>query len=172
MNKNKDTNKIGEQAESFVKSLIDTPIRGRYLFDIVHLGGKWETSDYYVEIRSYKKRRPFFFLQIKGSEAGFNKKKTAVQTKMTLEDLQKFSKFDAPSYLIAVNVKPKRNDRVRAFITTIRGSHKNGLTRIPVEFELTESALLGLKKEVYLFWNTTNTKNVKSLYKSKFERPK
>lgn len=71
------TETIGRRGQSIVEArLLDLGTKGRPLFRPVLLGDKWPATDLYVELLdSALSVTPFFFLQVKSTNRGYNEVK-------------------------------------------------------------------------------------------------
>jgi hypothetical protein len=140
---------IGERGEDIFKAEIG-PFHGRLpLFRARHLGDKWPLLDFVVElIGPWKKRRPFFFVQVKATRRGYTKAPDE-RLKVGLPRTKVFplAGYRVPVYLVGVDVKEER-----AFVISARGKSVTSLTNMHTAFELTKATRRALWNEVRKHW--------------------
>ena len=153
---------IGKRGHSIVESrLLDFSATGKPLFRLVAIGEKWPTTDLYVELLGAgKKVLPYFFIQVKATKEGFQKKNGNLKVKLKKVDIARLAAIPAPTYLVGVEVT---NDR-DAFILSVRTTKKKSLSSIPRAHDLSYANLKLLYNEVKDFWDTNKKKPNKSYF--------
>lgn len=128
----------------------------RPLFRSRHLGEKWPTVDFFVEIRGGKKR-PFFFVQVKSRTAKATGKFFTVQIKG--RDYDRMLKIPAPTYLVGVDEPSKK-----VYIRSVHAPGVPSLGRIPKKYILNDQNLMRLRDEVVQFWSRPDAKPKASVF--------
>jgi hypothetical protein len=75
------TEAVGQRGESIVEArLLEMGSAGKPLFRPARLDGKWPTTDIYVElVDAGDTLTPFFFIQVKSTDKGYDKKEQATE---------------------------------------------------------------------------------------------
>jgi hypothetical protein len=138
---------IGKRGENIVElCLTDYQKFASPLFRLTHLGDKWPAVDYYVELTTVPKQRPFFLLQAKSTAAKNPDKNLRISS--TRKDVQHLLQIPAPTYMLGVHEPSKR-----VFARSVHeGMAAKAITTIPVAYELTSDNLKVLHDEVLRFW--------------------
>jgi hypothetical protein len=138
---------IGKRGENIVElCLTDYQNFARPLFRLTHLGDKWPAVDYYVELTTVPKQRPFFLLQAKSTAAKNPDKNLRISS--TRKDVEHLLQIPAPTYMLGVHEPSKR-----VFVRSVHeGMTVKAITTIPVAYELTSNNLKILHDEVSRFW--------------------
>lgn len=147
---------VNEQGE-LGESLFKVAITRNYLFRPLHLGDKWPTSDFYVELNNLNERL-FFIVQVKSSIRGYDKNNNlkihVPKTKINL-----LRSYYAPTYLAGVDIPGEK-----VYLSAINTLVTKDITRISTKFELNTSTLQLLYGEVRHFWHHSGL----SIYKENY----
>lgn len=152
MSDNNLQNVIGDRGERFVELKLTEHVDfGNPLFRPCFLGEKWPTLDLYVELYNIQNLTPYFFAQIKTTQADFTSSGKLIVNNVNANVVQKLLQIPAPTYIFGVH-EPSR----RVFIRSIHlGTQKKAITRIPPEYELSLDNLIHLRDEVLNFWQSS-----------------
>lgn len=159
----------GDLGESLANVFLSRKTAEGNLFRTTMIGGKWPTIDIYAEIISNNDSLKFCFFQIKTTDLGYTVREHKLRIQVDKDDLNKLSRFNAPTYLIGIDHNEAEPFRSKAYLATIRGKYDNPLPSLPTTFELTEDNLILLKNEVVSFWDSVNTIEKKMIYQTNFE---
>ncbi len=161
-----DSNKIGDVGETFLTLFLLQKTAEGYLFDPLLIGGKWPTVDMYAELTHHKGM--FCFFQVKTTIRGcdrFGRLRIGVEK----HHLQRLSAYQAPSYLVGIDLNQHDPKHSRAFLMTVRGLYTQKLLNLPTRHELTADTLLVLRDEIHHFWKSANVSGNKTVYPSAFD---
>jgi len=129
----------------------------RPLFRPGFLGDKWPSIDFYVELQTVHKRRPYFFAQAKATTANLSH---GLRISTKKRDIQRLLQIPGPTYIFGIH-EPSG----RVFVRSVHdGTPEKAITRIPISNELTNTKLRTLHKEVREFWATDNHKPSSSAF--------
>lgn len=144
-------NEIGDLGEA----IFNVEISRDYIFRPRHLGEKWPSSDFYVELIGPKEHF-FFIVQVKsttqGNDAGGNLKIQAPKKKIA--DL---NAYYCPTYLAGVNVNTSE-----VYLTSINEDVQKDINKLPTTFKLDTNNRKVLFNEVKSFWENTDIRNYKN----------
>jgi len=157
----------GDFGESLANILLGQNTPQGQLFETIAIGGKWPTIDIYAETTSINGGKIFCFFQVKSTEAGYTTKgNLKVQAKK--EHLERLSAFNAPTYLIGVDLNTINPPLSTGYIKTIRGNQTKGISSIDITYPINGANLILLKAEIEAFWNVLNPSNQKNIYHTNF----
>lgn len=157
----------GDFGESLANILLGQHTAQGQLFETVAIGGKWPTIDIYAETSTANGDKIFCFFQVKSTVLGYtNTGKLKVQSKR--RHLQRLASFNAPTYLIGVDLNTTNPPLSNAFIKTIRGNQTAGIASMDVTYPINGANLILLKTEVQAFWTALNPLNQKNNYVTNF----
>lgn len=129
--------------------------KNRPLFRPVPCGDKWPATDLYVELLDTGlKVTPFFFVQVKSTNQGYQTRKRNLKVRLDKADIERLAAIPAPTYLVGVEVKADRE----AFILAIRTRRKKSLQSLPAKHDLSYPNLERLYDEVKDLWNANHAK--------------
>lgn len=153
---NDTTETIGMRGQKLVEArLLDFGAKEKPLFRPVPLGDKWPATDLYVELLdSGMTVTPFFFIQVKSTNKGYQKKNGNLKVAIKKDGIARMAVIPAPTYLVGVEVKADRE----VFILAIRKKTKRGLTSLPRDYDLSYANLERLYDEVLSFWKANKAK--------------
>ena len=130
------------------------------LFRPGFLGDKWPSIDFYVELRTVRRRTPYFFGQAKATRSRLLKSSPNLRISTRRQDVERLLRIPGPTYIFGVHEPSKR-----VFIRSIhRGTMVRAITTIPVTHELTPQNLRALHTEVRRFWEGDDYKPNKSVF--------
>lgn len=157
----------GDFGESLANILLGQLTEEGQLFETISIGGKWPTIDIYAETTAESGKRIFCFFQVKSTEAGYTKTgKLKVQVKK--KHLERLTAFNAPTYLIGVDLNKTNPPLSIGYIKTIRGSYTKGISSMSILHTVNSSNLILLKNEVQAFWRGVDIDNQKVIYQTRF----
>jgi hypothetical protein len=98
---------IGKRGENIVElCLTDYANFPAPLFSPTHLGEKWRSVDFYVELSTVPNRRPFFLVQAKATASA--NPRTSLKISSTKRDISRLLEIPAPTYILGVHEPSKR----------------------------------------------------------------
>jgi hypothetical protein len=115
-----------------------------------YLGEKCQTFDFLVELVDAGEKTPFFFVQVKATRKQLTKPQTPSRLRVEVsdKDVRRMSAFPAPTYVVGV-----QEDDERAFIVSVHGDMREGISSITTSHEVTSATLKLLWDEVQAFWH-------------------
>lgn len=123
----------------------------RPLFRPGFLGDKWPSIDFYVELQTVHKKKPYFFAQAKATTTRLSR---GVSILMKKRDVERLLQIPGPTYVFGIHEPSKR-----VFVRSIHaGTPVRAITRIPLSHELTAGKLRTLHDEVRQFWDSNSHK--------------
>lgn len=147
-------NEIGELGEA----IFNVEISRDYMFRPRHLGEKWPSSDFYVELIG-PKEHIFFIVQVKSTTQGLDKKNN-LKIQAPATKLQELNRYYCPTYLAGVNVN---TDDV--YLIPINTSRRKNIGKLSTAFILNTANRKLLFDDVKDFWDNSGLK----LYKQGFK---
>lgn len=159
---------IGDLGETVAKFFLSKKTSQGVLFKTIILDGKWPTIDIYAEIITDDQQKMFCLFQVKTTERGRTKRKRKLKVKISERDLNRLSKYSAPTYIIGVDYNSINYYESQAYILTVRGDYTSGINGLPTTFPLNEPNLLALREEVIAYWNMVNSLSPKENYFTNF----
>jgi hypothetical protein len=147
-------NDIGEKGEL----IFNLNISRDYNFRARHLGEKWPTSDFYIELIGPKEHF-YFIVQVKATDKGVNSV-NKLKVNIPKDKLHKLNEYYCPTYIAGVDVKTEK-----VYLFPINTKKHKSISGIPISFELDTAKRKKLFEDVKSFWTGTNVK----IYKSKFK---
>lgn len=149
-------NEIGDIGENIFSVVISRD----YIFRARHLGEKWPSSDFYVELIGPKENF-FFIVQVKSTNKGLNGA-NKLKIGIPKDKLHKLNDYYCPTYVAGVNVI---NEKV--YLIPINTKKRKGISSFSIGFELDTTNRKKLFEDVKTFWTGTNVKSYKSKFKHK-----
>lgn len=145
------TDQIGHFGELLAAVDLSRPVKGRYkrpLFQPTHLGGKYPTVDFIVDILAPDDiSLGFFFVQVKSTSQGVNK---TGRLPIAVEQVRfnRLAEIPAPTYLVGVDVAAEMS-----FIVAAYRPRAASVASILTDFSLRDDEIkIDLYKEVIQFW--------------------
>lgn len=122
----------------------------RVLFRTAHLGDKYPTVDYLVDVLDAgSSSTGFFFLQVKGT-ASASRTAPRLAIDVTLERFNQLVRLPAPAYFVAVDITSEEAYLVAAYRT-----RKAAVASVTKAFPLSDAAVkIALYREVAEFWTS------------------
>jgi len=112
------------------------------------LGEKWPRFDYFVElVGPWKKQRPFFFVQVKATQAGYTRRDGRLKAKIDTSHARQLLGFLAPVYVAGVDEPGEA-----VYIIAAVGRRVGGLPSMHAGFEVNRANRRLLWTEVRDFW--------------------
>jgi Domain of unknown function (DUF4365) len=127
------------------------------LFRPQFLGEKWPTIDFYVELETVHKGKPYFFAQVKSTTTALS---GGVRISVEKKDIELLLQIPGPTYIFGVH-EPSKAVFVRSVHT---GTPVKGISRIPLSHKLTRGKFRVLHREVQEFWKTHGRKPLTSSF--------
>lgn len=154
------TEAVGQRGESIVESrLLDMGTIGKPLFRPARLDGKWPTTDGYVElVDADAALSPFFFIQVKSTDKGYDEARTRLNVELRAEDARRLASIPAPTYVVGVETRADRE----AFILAVREG--KGFNTMAARFDLSYPNLQKPYNEVLAFWRGSDRKPIASIF--------
>jgi hypothetical protein len=140
---------VGELGEAICRAQFMRmhPTRG-YLFEPpCFLGGKKRSLDFYVELIHDDSLVPFFFIQVKATDAGRTSRGNRLKVKISGTDWQRLAGYHVPTYLVGVDTATGK-----AYLLSANGESRNGWSSMTTEHLVTPESLALLWDEVEQFW--------------------
>ncbi len=130
----------------------------RPLFKPGFLGDKWPAIDFYVELNSVRRSRPYFFAQTKSTRSPLTANSLTISTKK--KDIERLLRLPGPTYILGVH-----EPTMRTFVRSVHsGLPVKAITRIPLAYELNSRNLRVLYEEVKQFWKSSAHKPKASVF--------
>jgi len=161
-----DSNKdhIGDFGELLAAVDLSRPVKGRYqrpLFKPTHLGGKFPTVDYLVDVLAADSSSVgFFFVQVKSTSQGLN---NINKLPIGVEQIKfnRLAEIPAPTYLIGVDTIAEVSYIVAAY-----KRRTAAVSSIVCDFSLRDDEIkIDLYKEVIQFWQANKSLLRKTRFK-------
>jgi len=147
-------NDIGDLGENIFSVVISRD----YTFRARHLGEKWPTSDFYVELIGPNENF-YFVVQIKSTKQGLNKSGNLKVT-VPKKKLHKLNLYYCPTFLAGVDVITEK-----VYLIPINTKRQKGISSLSTKFELDTPNRTKLFDDVKAFWLGTKLNSYKSKYK-------
>jgi hypothetical protein len=153
------TGKRGEAI--FVQSIMDFCGRVSPYFNPIFLGEKNESLDFLVEVDCDGAERPFFFVQVKATKAGYTTGPTGprLKVKLSKESVETIRNRPAPTYLVGVDEPASR-----CFIVAIHEKVRTGIPSMPTAYPLDCENLKKLWDEVRGYWQGRDSRIQDSVF--------
>lgn len=145
------TDQTGDIGELVASLDLSRPVMGHYkrpLFKPSHLGGKYPTVDFIVDILApNSESKGFFFVQVKATEEAINAARR-LPVSVTTEKFNKLVTVPVPTYLIGVD---RRNEQ--SYIVTACRRRNARVSSIITDYSLKDDSVkISLYKEVVQYW--------------------
>jgi len=147
-------NEIGDLGEA----IFNVEISRDYIFRPRHLGEKWPSSDFYVELIGPKEHF-FFIVQVKSTTQGLDTKGN-LKAKATSKKIKELNSYYCPTYIAGVDVNSSS-----VYLIPINKNKRKDLSKITTEFILNTANRQKLFDDVKDFWETTDIKTYKRDFK-------
>ncbi|HEY0667629.1 MAG TPA: DUF4365 domain-containing protein [Sphingobacteriaceae bacterium] len=147
-------NEIGDLGEA----IFNVEISRDYIFRPRHLGEKWPSSDFYVELVGLKEHF-FFIVQVKSTSQGLDKDGN-LKIKAAKEKLRKLNSYYCPTYLAGVDVN---TDSV--YLIAINKNKRKNISKLPTKFKLDLQNRKLLFDEVKAFWMSSGLGRYKNIFR-------
>jgi hypothetical protein len=147
-------NEIGDLGENIFSVVISRD----YTFRARHLGEKWPTSDFYVELIGLKENF-YFIVQIKATSQGLN---TLNNLKIAVPKtkLHSLNNYYCPTYVAGVDVNTEK-----VYLIPINTKKRKAISSLSTKFELNKLNRSKLFNDVKSFWLGTGLQGYKSKFK-------
>lgn len=142
---NLDTNSLGDRGESILAVALLT-LHGREpLFRPAHLGAKWPTADYVVEL--YGKPGRFFLVQVKATQQGLQKN-GRLQIQVSRDKYNILASTPVPRYIVGID-----NAKENVYICAAAARRRKQLSSLTTAYSLKlADTRVALFREVNSFW--------------------
>jgi len=150
------SNETGDLGESIFNLVISRD----KIFRPRHLGEKWPTSDFYVELIGLKKHY-FFIVQVKSTSRGYDAQGN-LRIQASKKKLHKLNSYYCPTYLAGVDT-----DTEDVFMTAINKNKRKSISKMPVKFKLDQNSRKELFDEIIEFWENSKLDTYKRQFKHK-----
>jgi len=148
------TNEVGDLGEA----IFNVEISRDYNLRPRHLGEKWPSSDFYIELIGPKEHF-FFIVQVKSTSRGLDKKGN-LKVKMTKKKLRELNAYYCPTYLAGVDVNTNA-----VYLIAVNKDKRKDVSKLPTKFILDKSNRTKLFDDVKSFWENTDMKDYKQNFK-------
>ncbi len=156
---------IGNRGEAIFELRITDPHGpgGDPLFRPYHLGEKFPTLDYLVELVGLPAGKVGdFFAQVKLTRKGFTKRPPVrLPVRVSQGDIERMLTYPGPTYVIGIDERPGHE---RAYIASVNRPGMKGIQGLPPTFPLDAANMNALWKEVEVYWSNINMLMHKSLF--------
>lgn len=147
-------NEIGELGEGIFNVAISRDL----IFRPRHLGEKWPSSDFYVELVGLKEHF-FFIVQVKSTTLGLDKKGN-LKVKANKKKLHDLNAYYCPTYLAGVDINTEE-----VYLIAINKNKRKDISNLPTKFKLDNANRKLLYDDVKKFWENTDIKVYKNAFK-------
>lgn len=127
------------------------PGRNEPYFRPAHLGDKYPTFDYLVELVGSEAY--FFLAQVKSTSQGYRKGSGTRRLRVNVdkEDVQRMGVSPIPTYVVGIDVPQEVG-----YLLSMNVPRKAGLGGLPAKYQLDCGNLQRLWQEVHNFWASRN----------------
>lgn len=146
-------NEIGDLGEA----IFNVEISRDYMFRPRHLGEKWPSSDYYVELIG-PKEHIFFIVQVKSTSKGLDTNNN-LKVQASAKKLRDLNNYYCPTYLAGVDVVTNS-----VYLIPINNSKRKDLSKLTTKFQLNSKTRKMLFADVKAFWANSGIKSYKQTY--------
>jgi len=147
-------NEIGELGEGIFNVAISRDL----IFRPRHLGEKWPSSDFYVELVGLKEHF-FFIVQVKSTTLGLDKKGN-LKVKANKKKLHDLNAYYCPTFLAGVDINTEE-----VYLIAINKNKRKDISNLPTKFKLDKVNRKLLYDDVKKFWENTDIKAYKNAFK-------
>lgn len=147
-------NDIGDLGENLFSVIISRD----YNFRSRHLGEKWPTSDFYVELIGPKEHF-FFIVQVKSTNQGINRD-NKLRINVPKDKLHKLNNYFCPTYVVGIDVITEK-----AYIVSVNTKRRKAISSLSTKYEINTITRSRLFDDVKKFWTDSNVNNFKSTFK-------
>jgi len=147
-------NEIGDLGEA----IFNVEISRDYIFRPRHLGEKWPSSDFYVELNGLKEHF-FFIVQVKSTSQGLDPS-GFLKIKTPKKKLHELNSYYCPTFLAGVDVNTSQ-----VYLISINKNKRKQISKLPTKFALNSANRVLLFNEVKKFWESSNMKAYKNTFK-------
>lgn len=156
---------IGNRGEAIFELRITDPHGpgGDPLFRPYHLGEKFPTLDYLVELVGLPDGRVgYFFAQVKSTRKGFTKRPPVrLPVQVSPGDVKRMLTYPGPTYVIGIDERPGHE---RAYIASANRPGMGPIQGLPPTFPLDAANLNALWNEVDAYWSGKNMMMSRSVF--------
>ena len=147
------SDQIGRLAELVAATDLSRPVGGRYgrvLFSTTHLGDRYPTVDYLVDVLGPRGvSLAFFFVQVKGTSRAAPAA-LRLPVEVGTDRFNRLVRLPAPTYLIGVDVVTELS-----YLVTVNRPRQADMSSITKAYCLRDDAIkIQLYREVLDFWQT------------------
>jgi hypothetical protein len=118
-------------------------------FDPHPLGEKFPTYDLLVELTGQHASRPYFLAQVRTTRSGGKLGMADLKVQLKAQDVRFMIRCPIPTYLIGIDERAEV-----AYIVSVHGNLKGGISSIATTFPLDRGNLKLLRDEVLAYWTT------------------
>jgi hypothetical protein len=148
------SNEIGDLGEA----IFNVEMTRDYIFRPRHLGEKWPSSDFYVELIGLKEHF-FFIVQIKSTAQGLDKNGN-LKIQASKKKIAELNSYYCPTYLAGVDVNTQS-----VYLIGINEDKQKNISKLPTVFKLDSNNRKLLFDDVKSFWENTNLRKYKDNFK-------
>lgn len=144
-----DSDILGQRGEAIFVSLITDPdaLRGP-LFRPQFLGEKWPVVDFIVELVGVQGHTPYFFVQVKTTEAGFTARERRLKVKVKTASIERLALYPAPAYIVGIDANNEAG-----YIVSANGEHQTAVSSLSTRFSINAANRVLLWAEINAYWN-------------------
>ena len=150
---------VGRQGELTARKLLTTlRIDNKAWFDVAPLGDKWQTTDFYAELRPENNSVPVVLFQVKTAVKRVRKNAKFFKCQIHKKDITRMGQIPVPIYVLGVCEKSER-----VFAIAVAKTRKTGITKISTKNEITLQSLTALHADIVSWWQSGGTNTPKFL---------
>jgi hypothetical protein len=146
---------IGTRGEAIFRVRITDPYGPDRtpLFRPCHLGEKFPTLDFLVELVGLPEgREAYFFVQVKATTRGLTRGQPArLRVSVLQHDIDRMLVYPGPTYVLGVDCRTER-----AYIASVNGQAMGRIMGLPVKYPLDATNMRMLWREVDGYWKRRN----------------
>jgi Domain of unknown function (DUF4365) len=146
---------IGNRGEAIFRVRVTDPYGpGKTpLFRAYHLGEKFPTLDFLVELVGLPvEREAYFFVQVKATTRGLTRGHPArLRVGVVQRDIDRMLVYPGPTYIVGVDCRTER-----AYIASVNGRAMGRIMGLPVKYPLDATNMRLLWREVDGYWKRRN----------------
>jgi hypothetical protein len=150
---------VGRQGELTARKLLTSlRVDNHTWFEVAPLGDKWETTDFYAELRPINNFVPVALFQVKTAIKRIRKNARFFKCQVPKKDIIRMMQIPVPIYILGVCEQSER-----VFAIAIEKTRKNGLTKISTKNEITFQTLPALHADIVSWWQSAGKNKPKFL---------
>ena len=151
---------LGSRGEAlFIVLMTKFHPKGGPIFAAQFLGEKSPLVDFLVVLLDAGAVKPFFFVQVKTTRAGYTIKERRLRVKVKQEHVAGLALYPAPTYIVGIDDKTEEG-----FVISANGVNLTSLSSITTAYPLDEANRQMLWDEVRTYWTAPASPKLNSAF--------